>query len=81
MAIVVEDQGCRFLDEHPSDVVEPQIGPAEQACRPAEIEPIERSALAQKWARWLRLRLLRARLPSNCTEALVSLRWSGLPSR
>ena len=48
MAVVVEDQEGRLLDQHPRDVVEPEVGPAEQAAGPAQVEPVDRSALPQQ---------------------------------
>ena len=44
MAVVVENQEGRLLDEHPRDVVEPEIRAAEQAAGPAQVEPVDRPA-------------------------------------
>ena len=50
MAVVVEQQDGRLLHEHPRDVVEPEIGAAEEAAGSAQIEPVERPALAEQVA-------------------------------
>ena len=50
MAVVVENQERRLLDEQPRDVVEPEVRPAEEAAGPAQVEPVERPALAQQVA-------------------------------
>ena len=48
MAVVVENQQGRLLHEQPRDVVEPEIGAAEQAARSAQVEPVDRPALTQQ---------------------------------
>ena len=48
MAVVVEQQQGRLLHQHPRDVVEPEIGAAEQAARAAQVEPVDRSPFSQQ---------------------------------
>ena len=47
-AIVVQVQDRRLLDEHPRDVVEPQVRAPQHAAGPAQVEPVERPALPQQ---------------------------------
>ena len=82
VAVVVEDQEGRLLHEHPRDVVEPEIGTAEQAAGPAQVEPVDRPTLAQQVPQVAAPEVAQsARLPRSWTDALVSLRCSGEPSR
>ena len=50
MPVVVQHQDRRFLDDHPGDVIEPEIRPAKQPAGAVQIESVEHPPLAEQVA-------------------------------
>ena len=70
VAVVVENQDRRFLDKHSRDVVEPEVGPSEQAARSTQIEPVECPALPQEVAQVAAPQIAQSQVPQQLDRRL-----------